>query len=254
MAAKKVLIVASNYGVWAEELQAPWDILREAGHQLTLATPRGKKPLPFDVSVDPDFVDPIQNYKVNPPEVCTRTKALVAGDEWAHPIKLSDAKMADHDAIALAGGPGADLDLTNNPDVHRLILEAYGTDKLIAAICFSVGALAFTRDPAKDFKSIIYGRKVTAHPRAWDFKAEIGYNLYGATADNPGTDVKTPGFLLPMQDIVTDAVGPGGSCASDPTTSRDRPSVVFDWPFITGCSVESSIAFGRKIVDVLASR
>ena len=40
MAAKKILIVASNYGVWAEELQAPWDILKKAGHQPTLGRRR----------------------------------------------------------------------------------------------------------------------------------------------------------------------------------------------------------------------
>ena len=28
-------------GLWGEELQAPWDLLKEAGHELTLATPTG---------------------------------------------------------------------------------------------------------------------------------------------------------------------------------------------------------------------
>ena len=65
----RVLIGATNYGSWAEELQAPWDALTKAGHEVTLATPRGLKPLPLAVSVDQDFVDPIQNVKVNPPQV-----------------------------------------------------------------------------------------------------------------------------------------------------------------------------------------
>ena len=72
---KKILVVASNYGVWNEELQAPWDILTDAGHALTICTPLGKKPLPLAVSVDPDFIDPIQNYKVNIPYACNRMKA-----------------------------------------------------------------------------------------------------------------------------------------------------------------------------------
>ncbi|MFH0738408.1 MAG: type 1 glutamine amidotransferase domain-containing protein, partial [Candidatus Omnitrophota bacterium] len=74
MAKKKVLLIAPNYGGWGEEQQAPWDILKKAGFDVTLATPRGKKPLPFLVSVDPEFVDPIQKYKTNPPEVCKRVK------------------------------------------------------------------------------------------------------------------------------------------------------------------------------------
>jgi putative intracellular protease/amidase len=43
---KNVLIVASNHGLWAEELQGPWDALEQAGNKLTLATYLGKKPTP----------------------------------------------------------------------------------------------------------------------------------------------------------------------------------------------------------------
>ncbi|MBQ6976269.1 MAG: DJ-1/PfpI family protein, partial [Selenomonadaceae bacterium] len=37
----KVLIIATNYGSWAEELQAPWDACKKAGFEVTLATPQG---------------------------------------------------------------------------------------------------------------------------------------------------------------------------------------------------------------------
>ena len=39
---------------------------------------------------------------------------------------------------------------------------------------------------------------------------------------------------------------------ADPATSRERPSVVWDPPFVTGLSVESAAVFGAKLVDVLA--
>ena len=114
----KVLVCATNYGSWGEELQAPWDILKKAGYDLTLATPKGLKPLPLTISVDPDFVDGVQNYKTNPPEVCERIKELVNGDEWANPIKIKDAKMADYDALVLTGGLGAMIDLANDYNTH----------------------------------------------------------------------------------------------------------------------------------------
>ncbi len=248
---KEVLVVASNYGVWAEELQAPWDALRQAGHRLTLATPMGKKPLPLAVSVDPDFVDPVQAYHVNPPEVCERAKQLVAGAEWDNPVPLRDTSMQNFDALVMAGGLGADLDLANNPALHRLILDAVAADKLVCAMCFAVAALVFTRDPATH-RSVVYGKKITAHPRDWDFTDDVSYELFDASSDNNGTDLITPGFVLPLQDLATDAVGPEGRCSSDPATSRTKPSVVFDWPLITACSVESSIAYGNMIVEVLA--
>jgi putative intracellular protease/amidase len=253
MATKKILVLATNYGVWAEELQAPWDKLREAGHTLTLATPRGKKPLPLKISVDPGFMDPMQHYQVNPPEVCARVKQLVAGDEWAHPIKIADANMKDYDAVVMAGGLGSMLDLANNPALHKVVLDAYYSKKLIGAICYAVAALVFTRDPKNSHKSIINGHQVTAHPRAWDFDFDLTYDLENSTKDNAGTNVVTPGFLYPLQDIVTDAVGPNGKVISPEKANRQSPSVVYDWPFVTGLSVESSIAFGDKLVEVLAS-
>jgi putative intracellular protease/amidase len=253
--AKKILVAATNYGSWGEELQAPWDVLKKAGHLVTLTTPLGKKPLPLKVSVDPDFFDPVQNYKTNPPEVCSRIKELVDGDEWAHSIKFSDAKMSDYDAVVLTGGLGAMIDMCNNYNLHKLIMDAYKSNKLIGSLCYAVAALVFLRDPDNEYKSIIHGKRVTAHPRAWDFYGpdfDFTYDLYGATPDNKGTDVHTPGFLWPLEDLVRDAVGPDGECISKPETSRERPEVAYDWPFVTGTSVESSIAYGEKIAEVLA--
>ncbi|MCP4147253.1 MAG: type 1 glutamine amidotransferase domain-containing protein [bacterium] len=254
MGKKKVLVCATNYGSWAEEVQAPWDALMKAGHDLTLATPKGLKPLPFFLSVDPEFMDPRQNYKVNPPEVCDRVKEILAGDEWNNPIKIADAKMADYDAIVLCGGPGVCLDMNNSTSLHNLLLEAYKSDKLIGAICYSVGCLAFARNPENDFKSIIHGKKITAHPRDWDFDADLPYHLAEKTDENPGTDVITPGFLIPLQDVVSDAVGPDGECIADTKANRVDACVAYDWPFVTGLSVESSIAYGNKLVEVLAGK
>lgn len=256
MAKKKVLILATNYGTWGEELQAPWDIIKQAGHELTLATPLGKKPLPLAVSIDPEFVDPIINFKVNPPEVCARIKELTDGNEWANPIKFKDAKMADYDAIVLTGGLGAMIDMCNNYNVHKLLLDAFRSNKLIGALCYAVTALVFCREPKMDYKSIIYGKAITAHPAAWDFYGpdwDFTYPLYGATPDNNGTDVHTPGFLWPVEHLVRDAVGPNGFCIARANANRNDPEVHFDWPFVTGTSVESSIAYGKKIVEVLAT-
>jgi putative intracellular protease/amidase len=252
--AKKVLICATNYGTWGEELQAPWDIIKKAGHDVTLATPLGKKPLPLAVSVDPDFVDPIINFKVNPPEVCARIKELTDGDEWADPITFKNANMADYDTIVLTGGLGAMIDMCNNYNIHKLLLDAFRSDKLIGALCYAVTALVFCREPKMDYKSIIYGKSITAHPAAWDFYGpdwDFTYDLYGATEDNKGTDVHTPGFLWPVEHLVRDAVGPNGACIARINANRDDPEVHYDWPFVTGTSVESSIAYGEKIVEVL---
>ena len=253
----RVLVAATNYGTWAEELQAQWDALKRAGHEVTLITPQGKKPLPFAISVDPTFYDPIQKVNVNPADVCDRCKELVASDEWAYPKKFSEVNMDDYDAITMAGGPGVTLDFCNSWELHQLILKAIKQNKVVGALCYSVAALVFCRDPENDYKSVIYGHKVTAHPRAWDFYGPgmaMDYKLYGATADNAGTDVVTPGFIIPLEDLVRDAVGPNGACIARVNANRESPQVYYDGTFVTGTSVESSIAFGDLLVKVLRER
>lgn len=249
---KNILVLASNYGLWAEELQAPWDALKKAGHNLQLATYLGMTPLPGKISMDPEFVDPQQKIKMNPPELIARVNQILDSGEWDNPIKFADANMNDYDALVIVGGAGSALDIAGNMLVHDLVLEAYKTGKIIGALCYAVGALAFTRDPENNMKSVIYGKNVTAHPHKWDFSGPLEYGVVRETPENPGIKLLTNGFVFPLQYMVEDAVGPNGTVASDPTTSRERPSVVWDSPFVTGLSVESAVAYGNKLVEVLA--
>jgi putative intracellular protease/amidase len=148
------------------------------------------------------------------------------------------------------------IDMCNSYNLHALIKDAYRSNKLIGALCYAVTTLVFIRDSENDNKSIIHGKKITAHPAAWDFYGpewDFTYELYGATPDNKGTDVHTPGFLWPVEHLVRDAVGPEGECIARESANREDPEVAFDWPFVTGTSVESSIAYGEKIAEVLAT-
>jgi len=248
---KKILVLATNYGLWAEELQAPWDALKAAGHQLQLATMKGMTPLPSKMSMDPEFVDPQQNVKMNPQSIIDRVNQILDTGEWDNPIKITDAKMEDYDALVIVGGAGSALDLAGNMEVHDLIYKAYKANKVVGALCYAVGALAFTRDPQNNYKSVIHGKNVTAHPHAWDFVGAHGYDFVRETATNPDMKLITNGFVFPLQYMVEDAVGSRDKVASNPKTSREMPSVVYDHPFVTGLSVESSSAFGNKLVEVL---
>jgi putative intracellular protease/amidase len=248
---KKVLMIASNLGLWGEELQAPWDALRKAGCEVTLATEQGKTPLPLVLSMDKNFIDPVQNAAMNPAEVVDRINEILDTGEWDHPIKIADANMDDYDCLSLVGGPGSPLDIVGNAKVHNLVLQAYRTGKLIGALCYAVGALAMTRNPDNNFASVILGKTIVAHPREWDFTGDLNYPLVRTTPDNHGTDIVTPGFVYPLQPIVEDAVRPSGKVIARPEAGRDTPVVHYDKPFITAQSVESCIAYGNKLVEVL---
>ena len=81
-------MIASNLGVWAEELQGPWDILTQNGHKITLATEQGIKPLPHVISMDPEALDTVQNIKVNPQEIVDRCIELWASEALDNPIAI----------------------------------------------------------------------------------------------------------------------------------------------------------------------
>lgn len=247
---KKVLMIASNLGLWGEELQAPWDALKKAGFSLTLATEKGITPLPLELSINKDFVDPVQNYNVNPAEVVDRILGILENKEWENCLKISDVKAGDYDAIAIVGGPGSPLDITGNAKVHRLLENFYYQGKIIGALCYAVGTFVWARKK-EDGKSIINGKTIVAHPKEWDFTGDLNYPLYGASQSNPGTDLVTPGFLYPLQVIVSDAVGDNGRVIANPAANRKTPVVHYDHPFVSAQSVESSIAFGEKMVEVL---
>jgi putative intracellular protease/amidase len=248
---KSILVIASNYGLWAEELQAPWDILKTAGHTLQLATYLGLTPLPSKMSMDPAFIDPMQGVAVNPASVVSRVNEILDKGEWDHPIKIADAKMEKYDALVIVGGAGSALDIAGNMQVHDLILKAYKSRKTVGALCYAVAALAFTRDPDNDYRSVIHGKRVTAHPHAWDFVGDHVYHFVRETPQNPNIKMTTNGFLFPLQYMVEDAVGSRGKVNADAKASRERPCVVYDAPFVTGLSVESSIAFARKLAEVI---
>jgi putative intracellular protease/amidase len=231
---KKILVIATNYGLWGEELQAPWDILKAAGHDLTLATYKGVTPLPNKMSMDPDFIDPMQGVAMNPKATLDRINEILDTGEWDHPIKVGDA-----------------LDIVGNMEVHALILKAAKSDKIVGALCYAVGALAFTRDPDNSNLSVVHGRHMVAHPHAWDFVGPHPYECVRATEDNPGIRLVTNGFLFPLQPLMEDAAGSPGLVRSDATASRDNPQVEYDHPFVTGLSVESSSAYGHKLAEVL---
>ncbi len=249
----KILFIASNYGLWGEELQAPWDACRKAGFENTLATYKGITPLPLGVSAEAGFVDPVQNVVMTPESVAARVNQILDDGEWDTPIKTKDARMEEYDAIALIGGPGAGFDMTGSMTVHKLVQKAYSQGKTVCAICAAVATLGYVRHPEKNC-SIIRGKNVAAHPRAWDFDFDLPYILARQTDDNNGSTIVTPGFILPVQYILEDATGDPSLVKAVANANRDNTVVVHDEPFITAQSVESSVAFGEKIVEVLKSR
>ena len=115
-------------GFWLEEFAAPYFVFRDAGVQLTLASPKGGQPP----------IDPKSDLPENQTPAMARFKQdEVARAALARTLKLADMKAQDFDSIFYVGGHGPMWDLVDNPDSIALIESFYEAGKPVAAVCHS---------------------------------------------------------------------------------------------------------------------
>ena len=136
-------------GFWLEEFAAPYFVFRDAGVELTLASPKGGQP-PLDPKSDlPESQTPAMTRFKNDEAAKT---AL------AHTIKLADAKAEDFDTVFYVGGHGPMWDLAESPVSIKLIESFYNSGKPIALVCHSPGCLRHVKYKGEP---LVKGKRVT---------------------------------------------------------------------------------------------
>ncbi len=115
-------------GFWLEEFAAPYFVFRDAGVDLTLASPKGGQPP----------IDPKSDLPEEQTPAMTRFKQDVrAQQDLSKTAKLSDMKPENFDTIFYVGGHGPMWDLVDNADSIALIESFYNSGKPVAAVCHS---------------------------------------------------------------------------------------------------------------------
>ena len=136
----KILMVVTSHdqlgstgrktGLWLEEFAAPYFVFRDAGVELTLASPKGGQPP----------IDPKSDLPEDQTPAMTRFKQdKEAQKQLSQTVKLSDMKSEDFDTIFYVGGHGPMWDIVDNPDAIALIESFYNSGKPVAAVCHSAG-------------------------------------------------------------------------------------------------------------------
>lgn len=119
-------------GFWLEEFAAPYFVFRDAGVQLTLASPKGGQPP----------VDPKSDLPENQTPAMARFKQdKAAQTALANTLKLADMKSEDFDTVFYPGGHGPMWDLAESADSISLIESFYNSGKPVALVCHSPGVL-----------------------------------------------------------------------------------------------------------------
>ena len=119
-------------GFWLEEFAAPYFVFRDAGVELTLASPKGGQPP----------VDPKSDLPENQTPAMARFKQDTAAQKaLSQTVKLADVRAEDFDTIFYVGGHGPMWDLAESPVSIALIESFYNSGKPVALVCHSPGVL-----------------------------------------------------------------------------------------------------------------
>jgi putative intracellular protease/amidase len=136
-------------GFWLEEFAAPYFVFRDAGVELTLASPKGGQPP----------LDPVSDLPENQTPAMTRFKKdKDAQQALAHTVRLADVKAEDFDTVFYPGGHGPMWDLAEDPNSIALLENFYNSGKLIALVCHAPGVLRHVKYQGEP---LVKGKRVT---------------------------------------------------------------------------------------------
>ena len=136
-------------GYWAEEFANPYKIITDAGHDVVVATPNGVTPNVDMMSLRPEMAGGVQG--------ALELEAIIRSAEvMRRPLRLSDVRLEDYDAVYLPGGHGPMADLAFDADVGRLLTAQLASGNPLFIVCHGPASILATRihgvSPFKGYK------------------------------------------------------------------------------------------------------
>lgn len=158
--APRVLIVVTNHadypgrddktGLWLTELTHFWDLLREAGIEMDIASPTGGKSPLDERSLSSLYLDDAARAHLCDPAFM---------DRLAHTRRAADVDASAYAAIYFTGGHGTMWDFRDAPDLKRLAESIHRQGGIVSAVCHGNAALMQLSDA--NGRPLIAGRRVT---------------------------------------------------------------------------------------------
>ncbi|ALP54512.1 glutamine amidotransferase [Candidatus Tenderia electrophaga] len=220
--AKSILIIVTSHGridaqhrtgLWFEEFAAPYTLFKQAGYQVTVASPAGG-----DTPIDPRS---LEGYEATPENEAAQS----ALQQRPH---LDEGFTADdYDAVFFPGGHGTMFDLPDSPQVQRLVKEFFVRNKVIAAVCH--GPACLVNVVRKDGEPLVRGKRIAAFTDSEERAVEL--------------DQAMP-FLLESK---LREQGAHVVAAED-----WQDNVVVDGNLVTGQNPQSSASAARAVIELLS--
>jgi len=205
-------------GFWLEEFAAPYYVFKDAGVQITLASPLGGQPPLDPKSDDPaSQTEATHRFKADP-----AAQALLASTR-----PLREMVAADFDAVFYPGGHGPLWDLAEDAASIALIETTLAAGKPVAAVCHAPAVLRHPKSP--NGQSVVQGKAVTGFTN---------------------TEEQAVGLTQIVPFLVEDMLKSNGGSYSK--MGDWQPYVVIDGLLITGQNPASSEPAAKALLALLS--
>ena len=209
-------------GYWAEEFANPYKIVTDAGHEVVVATPNGVVPNVDMMSLRPEMAGGAQG--------ALELEAIIRSAEvMRRPLKLSDVRLEDYDAVYLPGGHGPMADLAFDADVGRLLTAQLASGNPLFIVCHGPASMLATR---------IHGVS--------PFK---GYRVTGFTNEEEEAVGLAPRATWLLETDLKEKVGVNFSRGE-----IWKPYMVEDRNLVTGQNPASAAVLAKRLLEVLDER
>ena len=144
-------------GFWAEEVVVPYQAFKDAGHEITVATPDGA-------------LSPVDRASLSPganggeANAAAVQKVVENATELNHPVSLDSVRVEDFAAVYVPGGHGPMQDLAVDADSGRLLTRAVQRGMPVGVVCH--GPAALLAAVAEDGTNAYAGYRITAFTNA----------------------------------------------------------------------------------------
>jgi putative intracellular protease/amidase len=137
-------------GFWLEEFAAPYYVFKDAGADITLASPKGGQP-PLDPKSDEADSQTAATARFKQDR---ESQAMLANT-----VLLSSVSHEEFDAVFYPGGHGPLWDLSEDRDSITLIESMYAAGKPVSAVCHAPAALRHAK--LHTGRPLVEGKRVT---------------------------------------------------------------------------------------------
>jgi len=137
-------------GFWIEEFASPYYLLKDAGYEVGLASPKGGQS-PIDPNSEADDAQTESTKRFyNDKE----TQEVLANTQL-----LSNVDQKDYDAVFYPGGHGLLWDLVEDKDSKALIESFYNNEKPVSFVCHAPAVLKHIKKASGE--ALVKDKKVT---------------------------------------------------------------------------------------------